>query len=116
MAASVEVSEPISRGLPVHPGSCQVTYPIRNSVVKIYSWLCVMSQQVVSVLQNEFVGATNQYWECALNWLTEDDSPAEHAPCGDDRAFFDTVCPQLRRVGLSNHPVFVMCRSPHTHS
>ena len=31
------------------------------------------------------------FWECPDNWLTEDNFPADHAPCGSDRAFFDKV-------------------------
>lgn len=43
-------------------------------------------------MQNEFIGASTDYWECSKNWLTEDNFPAEHAPCGADRAIFEKVC------------------------
>lgn len=72
--------------------------PIRKSVVTTCLCMC-QTQHSVCVLQNEFVGATDRYWECASNWLTEDDFPVRHAPCGDDRAFFNTVCLSLGLMG-----------------
>ena len=46
---------------------------------------------MATILQNEFTGASVDYWECADNWGTRDGFPVEHAPCGSDRAFFDKV-------------------------
>ena len=40
--------------------------------------------------ENEFL-APPRWWECASNWLTKDNSPAEHPPCGDDNAVFEEV-------------------------
>ena len=40
--------------------------------------------------ENEFL-VPARWWECASNWLTKDNSPAEHPPCGDDNAVFETV-------------------------
>lgn len=47
------------------------------------------TQPMAAAVENEFIGAAAHYWECAGNWLTEDDLPVEHPPCGDDKAIFD---------------------------
>lgn len=69
---------------------------IRTSVVTTHSALSLW----VPNLQNEFIGAATNYWECGSNWVTKDDLPAQHSPCGDDRAFFDKVHNSIRSLQL----------------
>ena len=59
--------------------------------MKVYDGFTFMVCCCSCGVQNEFTGATVDYWECADNWITEDNFPANHAPCGSDRAFFEKV-------------------------
>lgn len=82
MAAAVEVS---LIGVTTALHNSNVWLSRKPQLYSIHLWSCLW-------LQNEFIGAAAHYWECAGNWLTEDDLPVEHPPCGDDKAIFDQVC------------------------
>ena len=40
---------------------------------------------------NNFIGIRANKWECPENWVADDNSSVEHAPCGNDVPVFPSV-------------------------